>query len=495
MSDAYYDVVVVGTELPGLITAAMLAKKGYRVLVLGHGSRPNNFAHEGHHFIRRPWLFSGFETSTPIKKVFAELSLSLEMQNRPKPFSPFYQVVMPDRRVDVVSKESLFQRELNREFPGELKNITSFYHAIRQQNDVLSTILDAPIILPPEGFFEKRSFKKLTEATLNGGVADPLRTFAASHPFRPFVLAPLLFGSGCQVEPYSAIQLIRAVTHLGRGLFHIEGGIDALKESFIEKVKNNCGDYRAKVQVDRFVMRRGKVREIVVRDRREVIGCDVVVCNTDVKRFFQLIPEEDQKQRFHLKIIELQPTHYLYTCNFAVNRQAIPEGMGRHVFLVDDPAAALDGENLLLLSVDANDRAAQSRDTAVLSVTARLRARTVRPTVDNIKSHERRLATRLRRLIPFLDEHLITTASSWIGRDKRTKKPFVDTSQMVSIFGTPLPDSLDSSPISCRTAYKNILVTGDHLHAGLGFEGAFLGSLNAVQLTGDLVNRKTLLSR
>ena len=64
---------------------------------------------------------------------------------------------------------------------------------------------------------------------------------------------------------------------------------------------------------------------------------------------------------------------------------------------------------------------------------------------------------------------------------------------MLPLYGSPLPDTLESSPIACRTAYKNILVTGDHLHSGLGFEGAFMGALNAVKLTSDMVTRKTLL--
>lgn len=494
MSDSFYDVIVVGTELPGLIYAAMLAKKGYRVLVVGHGNRPNRFIHDGFAFVRRPWLFSGFETSPPIKKVFAELSLSLEMHNRPKPFDPFYQVVLPGRRVDVVGKEALLERELSREFPGEVPRIQGFYRAIREHNDNLSRLLEAPVIFPPDGFFESRRFRSLTEPILAGVPQDPLSTFQPGHPFRPFVLAPLLFGTGCQVAPYSPIQLIRSVTHLGRGLYHIEGGVDALKAIFIDRVKNNCGDFRDKVLIDRFNMKRGKVREIVIRDRREVIGCEVVVCNMDVKRFFNLIPEEDQKERFHLKVLELQPTHYLYTVNFALRADAIPEGMGRHVFVVGDGNKPLDDDNLLLLCVDPADRAGGEKDdTRVLSVSARLKAKNVRPTVEGIEATDARLVHQVQKVVPFFHEHLLAKASSWIGFDKRTRAPSVDTTQLVPIFGTPLPGTLDASPIACRTAYKNVLITGDHLHAGLGFEGAFLATLNAVQLTQDLITRKPLL--
>ncbi len=492
MSDAYYDVVIVGTELPGLITGAMLAKKGYRVLVIGHGHKTNHFAFEGFQFVRRPWLFNGFETSKPIKRVFADLSLSLEMHNRPKPFDPFYQVVMPGRRVNVVSRETVFDRELSREFPGQSELIQTFYRTVREQNEALSQILESPMVMPPQGFMEQRAFKKLMGETMETTV-DPLSVFPPGHPFRPFVLAPLMFGSGCHSKPYSAIQLIRSVTHFGRGLYQIEGGIDALKRIFIDKVSDNCGDYREKAQVDRFVMKRGKVKELVIRDRREVIGCDVVVCNTDVKKFFNLIPEEDQKERFHLTLLELQPSHMMYTTNFALRREAIPEGMGRHAFIVEDERKPLDGDNLLLCCVDPAHQPPE-QDSVVLSVTARLPMRLVRATLENVEHHDQRIMSRVRTLIPFFDEHLLARSSAWVGYQKRTNQPFVDTSQFIPSYNRPLPDTMEATPVACRTAYKNVLITGDHLHGGLGFEGAFLGSLNAVQLTTDLVTRKSLLN-
>jgi len=493
MSDSYYDVVVVGTELTGLISAALLAKRGYRVLVLGHGSQPNSFMHEGFKYVRRPWLFSGFETSQPIKQVFADLSLSLEMHNRPKPLNPFYQVAMPGRRIDVVSKEAIYQRELAREFPGEADRIQQYYRAVHDQNAKLRQILEAPVTFPPSGFMETRNFRRMVLEVLDQGIADPMTVFPRGHLFRPFALAPLMFSSLCQMHPYSGIQLIRNQTHLGRGLYRIDGGLDALKQVFIEKVKSNCGDYREKVTVDRLITKRGKVREVLLRDRREVIGCDVVVANMDVKRFFNLIPEEEQKQRWHLKILELQPTDVLYTANYALQAQAIPEAMADHVFMIIKPDKPLDGDNLVMLSVDP---AGPQPDPAyrVLSVTTRIPMRHIRPTLDNVDALDRKLIRYAEQLIPFFHEHVVARASGWLNIERRSKKPYVDPSLMVPIFSNPLEDTLEASPVTCRTAYKNVLVAGDNLFSGLGFEGAFLGAQTTVRLTSALVSKKSLLS-
>lgn len=492
MSDSFYDVVVIGTELTGLVAAAMLAKRNYRVLVVGHGPAMNDFVIDGIRYARRPWLFGGFETSGLIKRAFTELALSLEMQNRPKPFDPFFQVVMPGRRIDATGKEAVFQRELEREFPGELERIQHFYRAVREANNRISSLVDPLPVLPPDGFFETRAWKKTVSAALESGVGDPLSLFPEGHPFRAFALAPLMFSSGCHPSSYSPIQLARLQSHLGRGLFDIEGGIDALKRVFLDKIKSNCGDFRDRVVVDKLTMRRGKVREVVLRDRHEVIGCEMVICNTDVKRFFSLIPQEEQNERYHLRIHELQPTHLLYTTNYALKADAIPIGMARHVFVVVNPRKPLEGDNLVLLSIDTGGQQTDP-NVKVLSVSARVPARNLRPTPETLAALDDRLAAVAKTVVPFFDEHLIARASAWVSVDKRTNEPFFDTTQLVPIYASTLEDTLDMTAVACRTAYKNILVAGDHLYSGLGFEGSFYGSLNALKLTMDQVSRKTLL--
>jgi hypothetical protein len=135
----------------------------------------------------------------------------------------------------------------------------------------------------------------------------------------------------------------------------------------------------------------------------------------------------------------------------------------------------------------------EGADTRVISVTARLNARSIRNTIESVEAQDQEIIREVRKVVPFFDEHLVSKSSSWLSFDQRTRKRFVDTSQMLPIFGNPLDNTLQASPIACRTAYKNVLVTGDHLHSGLGFEGAFVGALNAVELTMEMVKRKTLL--
>ncbi|MBT9554982.1 MAG: NAD(P)/FAD-dependent oxidoreductase [Myxococcales bacterium] len=493
MSDAFYDVIVVGTELAGLVAAAMLAKRNYRVLVLGHGPSPSEFHIDGIRYSRRPSLFSGFETSGLIKRAFAELALSVEMQNRPKVFEPYYQVVMPGRRIDLSSKEAILQREFEREFPGDLERIQQFYRIVRDGNAKLSKLLDEVPVLPPDGFFEGRAWRKLLAASLEPGIADPLSIFPEGHPFRAFALAPLAFSSGCQMTPHSVVQLVRLQSHLGRGLYDIEGGVDKLKRIFIDKVKSNCGDFRDRATIEKLVTKRGKVREVILKDRREVLGCEAVICNMDLKRFFSLIPQEDQNERFHLKMLELQPVSAIYTTNFAVKADAIPVGMANHVFQIESVKRPLEGENAVLISVDPSGPQ-DDPSIRVIAVSTRLPARSLRLTPENVVAMDERLAQCVKNVIPFFDEHLVARAPGCLSIDRRTGEPSVDATLLAPVYASALEDTLDTTPVAARTAYKNVFVAGDQLYTGLGFEGSFYGSLNVLKLTTELVTRKTLLN-
>ena len=130
-----------------------------------------------------------------------------------------------------------------------------------------------------------------------------------------------------------------------------------------------------------------------------------------------------------------------------------------------------------------------------MSVTARLNTRVVRPTLDNISEHNERMIARVCDTIPFFRENIVGQSSAWITTDKRTGAPAVDTSEFIPVLGPPLDMTLQTSSVASRTAYKNVVLAGNHLHGGLGFEGALLGSLSVVQFVSDMVNRKSLLNK
>ncbi|HOI09157.1 MAG TPA: hypothetical protein PK313_01655, partial [Myxococcota bacterium] len=144
-----YDVVIAGTDLPALVFGALAAKKGYRVLVLGHGGKENAYEVDGYRFVRRPNLLCGFSDSNPIREVFRELALAPEMRNLPRPMTPSCHVVLPDARVELTHIRDILDREIEREYAGRLPAFRDFTDRLVEVEKALEPLLRDTPTLPP----------------------------------------------------------------------------------------------------------------------------------------------------------------------------------------------------------------------------------------------------------------------------------------------------------------------------------------------------------
>ncbi len=144
--------------------AALAARHGYRVAVLGQRARANTYRHEGALFFRRPERFYGFSTSPAIARVFGELSLTMEMRTLPKPINPTLQVAMPGTRLDILRDGDRWRRELEREFPGTGRILETFDVWADDRRKATDPLLASNHLLPPNGFRANAKYRKLLES-------------------------------------------------------------------------------------------------------------------------------------------------------------------------------------------------------------------------------------------------------------------------------------------------------------------------------------------
>ena len=109
----HFDVVVLGTRLGALATAALLARRDFRVLVLGQGSRPATYRYDGLPLRRR--TFAHLAAPSPAwRRVVAELAQSQAFRRRLRALDPMLQYLDPKRRLELPPDPQLFARELDR---------------------------------------------------------------------------------------------------------------------------------------------------------------------------------------------------------------------------------------------------------------------------------------------------------------------------------------------------------------------------------------------
>ncbi len=496
MPRSSYDVVIVGTDLPALVFGALAAKKGYRVLVLGHGGKENVYEVEGYHFVRQPHLLFGFPDSTPIREVFRELALAPEMRNLPRPLSPTCSVVLPDARLEVSHMKGVLEDEVAREFPGRLQAFRDLVRHLPEAEALIESTLAQSPALPPGGLREYLTYRRHAKVLAPLARLDPLGEFGTDPRARAFLAAPVAALSGL-LDPLShPIPFVRLANHLLRGLYIVEWGLDALKALFLDRIRNNSGDVRLGDSVDTLLIRRGRVYEVEVRARDEAIGVGLLVAGTRLRDCLDLIPEGQAKRRYHARVDRMTPSHYLVTVNIGARREVVPEGMARTAFVISDPAAPFEGQNFLVLQVDPAMEPVDAVDPerTTLAVSAFLPAARFDGTVTSLQAfHEGMLGT-LRTFLPFLDHHRAVLSPAAIGIDPRTGQPVVDRAGLKAIYPETLPRSLDLMTWPLRTGYKNLLFLGEDAMGPLGFEGAFFAAFMAFPRLQKLIQLKNVMT-
>ena len=88
----HFDIVVLGRSIGALATAALLARRDFTVLVLGHGGKAPGYRVAEHEVRRRPFTFLA-ATSPAWARIVSELAQSQTWRRRTIPLDPMLQVV------------------------------------------------------------------------------------------------------------------------------------------------------------------------------------------------------------------------------------------------------------------------------------------------------------------------------------------------------------------------------------------------------------------
>src|SRR6185503_2349469 len=113
MDTNYYDVVVCGGETTGLMAGALLARRGFRVLLIGYETDYPGYDVGGTSGSRAPGLLPPLDDA-PAARVFKELDCTALVRRRAPVAKPGFRVVLPGQQLDFTADSAAQDKELAR---------------------------------------------------------------------------------------------------------------------------------------------------------------------------------------------------------------------------------------------------------------------------------------------------------------------------------------------------------------------------------------------
>lgn len=415
----HFDVVVLGRSLGSLATAALLARRDFRVLLLGQAQRPQAYAFEERVFCRR--TFSMLFASSPVfKRLLQELAQTQRLRQRVRYLDPMFCFLGMGRRVQVPPDMQLFGREVEREFPEVRQLVEELYSTFASVNAVADTIFERDAVWPPGSFWERFETNRLAAAlplvSLDGS-RELLGKFPPGHAFSRLVGLPAASASDLaltsdELPPFALARLHGSWT---RGVQELPGGEEELVRFLVDRIKAHGGECLLDVRAREIVVQRGRAVGVRLEGDEESTGAGAIVCDLPGEALAELAAGDGITQGAQRHWPRVAARVGRFVVSLVVKEKLIPEPLGHHAFIL--PVAETAGSqrrppiHLQILNPRALIANAGVEGEKLL-VAEMLLLRNGPLTV--LEAREAVLET-LREHLPFLDEHLVMVDSAHDG--------------------------------------------------------------------------------
>ncbi len=500
MDTNYFDVVVCGSELAGIIAASLLGRRGLRVLLCGHDHLPTTFPAGPYTLARDPGTLPPPD-SEPVARVLRELGHAQIVRRRAPQAQPSLQMVFPRHRVEFAPTLEAVVAELSREFPAEHATIEPILGRLRATSAILDPLLGSDMTLPPQGFWERRDVSRI-QAQLPPADTDLLAPLPATHPIRAGIAALGALSSGLSAAEIGSLVLARAYDGARRGFFRLASDAD-LRGLFLDKLGTFSGEIRDQVVPTGLVWRRGNLNGLRVRPRNESIGFGHLIWAGSAASLLALAGSEAPR-KLRETASSIRPACFRYTVCLLLRPEALPEGMGPRVVVVKDPAKPILEENAFSITVGLPPPRQPSQIPVWVEC---LVSASAAESLGYLSVVRARLREELLRVMPFHDRHLHVIASPHDGLppelgpaarldpSQRGRLPGVPPTPMTPALSCDSQRMLGLGGAPHATGFKNVYLASSENLPGLGREGHFVSAWGVARLIAAPAHHRTMRKR
>ena len=495
MTSRHYDVIVLGRSLGALAAAAVLARRDFRVLLLGQGQHGQTYRFEEHVLCRRSFtLLAG--SSPTWRRILHELAQSPQFRRRATPLDPMFVVLSEERRIEVPPDMELFGREIEREFPEVRQLVDELYSSIAMVNAAADAAFERDALWPPGSLWERFETGRIASSLPLS--IDLLGKFPSGHAYREITTIPASFASNSANlgGDFPAFALSRLHGAWTRGVQALTRGEDELAEFLCERIAAHGGVIELNRRATSLVTRRGVAIGVIEDGEEAPTGAGAVLSDQSGEALAALSGGEGVTKSAREDWPRLNAEAGRFVVSLVVNTRGLPGPLSKEAFVVPTERKRKDPRHptvhLQRFEASAFSERQQAKDETLLVAEALL---PTRGSLTLLEAREAVLGT-LRDALPFLDEHLLIVDSAHDGLplyDYRSgARREVDR---VHLHGTtpsaePMERQwkvepagyLDLAGEPVRGPIPNTYLVGKTVLPGLGQEGELMAAFGAAKL-------------
>ncbi len=473
------------------MAAALLAKRGYRVMLVEHDGMGYGYEHGNFILPYAPFVAPQLRTMPQVEEAFSELGLTTSVQRSLKNHVPDLQLILPKARIDLPHDEAKRLAELQRVFGNRGEQLNSLLKNAAEQHEQSDPFFKERPELPPDGVLQAWALKKqirkhsaLEAPFVLTGDESPLGMLLQLLPFVTYAAAPR-----------GPLPASRTLSQVLKSSARYPGGREGLRELLCRRLLDLGGDllWRESAEssiVESLTFEGGKLAGVQILGSENLYRSAYMIAGTDSAALRRLIADK-KPQRKLIELLDLSVVkQFLFAINWVIEADAIPRGMG-DLALFD--TGDQDLEPVLLQLQGARRIGTKSDDDTVRVLTAGVFVpATARDLGEGyLKLLGERISNHLSDLMPFAKEHLVLSSA-----------PHLDAGGVRGtrllphpLFEVDCEDYLGVTGLGQETPLKNLFLANREVLPGLGLEGEFLAGIRAARLVHEAMDKKDPLKR
>lgn len=469
-----YDVIVFGSQLPGVLAAGVLAKRGLQVLLIEHDGLGTPYTHQDHAFTHAPFLTGTLDKIAPLEALFVELGLSTTVKRASH--AAGLQLLRPRQWFELHAELGARSKEVSRalgDAAGE-----ALLEAIDQAHKTSATsepLFQSHPDLPADGWFARWKLRRHL-ARFQGVDADT--TLDPKGPHTALLRSLERFATTAD----GPIARARALSRLLPTPHTFPGGFEGLRTMLTDRVRELGVDVIDPEQQVELLVLDGRTAVGLRLKRNDTVyrgGALVAAC--DLQTWGPLIPEAKRAPVQKLAPL-VASTRALFTTHAVVPESAVPRGLGA-LALIETADAELGP---VLLSIAPAKKNGQETADRTITLSVRVPTALRQAGEPAVQALTTRVWAAVQDVLPFTRQHALVTSSPW-----------TDAPRVVAQVAEPWPtfeltdaSTLGISGLTTKTPWPHLFNASRQVLPGLGLEGEALAAQRAIAAVEKLLKKK-----